>query len=104
MKLYTHKEAAEELSHLDLAWCITQDGIQKTIEFENFINAFAFLAKVALIAESKNHHPKIINEYNKVSISFYSNEAKGITEQDFEIVKVINKLIKNENSSVCREQ
>lgn len=59
--------------------------------FKDFKEAFAFLTKTALIAESLDHHPEIWNVYNKVSLKLSTHdtlpEGGGLTELDFEFIK-----------------
>jgi 4a-hydroxytetrahydrobiopterin dehydratase len=51
-----------------------------------------FINMIAVIAEANNHHPEIINVYNKVSIRFKTHDMNGITEKDINIAKEIDKL------------
>ena len=51
-----------------IMWNTTDGKLHKEFLFKNFVEAFAFITKVALIAERVNHHPEIRNVYNKVEI------------------------------------
>lgn len=62
-------------------------------EFKDFSEAFAFLSRVALLAEKHNHHPEIQNTYNKVSLSLTSHDAGNkVTDRDINLAKAIDKL------------
>ena len=49
-------------------WKENNNKLIKKFEFKNFIEAFSFITKVAIVSETLNHHPTIINEYNRVEI------------------------------------
>ncbi|CAN5454049.1 4a-hydroxytetrahydrobiopterin dehydratase [soil metagenome] len=61
--------------------------------FKNFVEAFAFMTKVALIADKMNHHPDWSNVYNKVSIRLNTHDAGDVvTDKDRLLSKAIDKL------------
>lgn len=75
-------------------WKEENNQLKKTFEFKNFIEAFAFMSKVALIAEKMNHHPNWCNVYNKVEISLCTHSAGNtITEKDRKLAAEIDKLL-----------
>ncbi|MBE7732690.1 4a-hydroxytetrahydrobiopterin dehydratase [Devosia faecipullorum] len=59
-----------------------RDAIEREFKFADFAAAFAFMTRVALIAEKADHHPEWCNIYNKVHIRLTSHEAGGLTEKD----------------------
>jgi len=68
--------------------------LEKTFTFGNFIEAFAFMTKVALLAEKANHHPEWTNVYNKVVIKLSTHDAGNIvTDKDRKLAEAIDKLI-----------
>lgn len=70
-----------------------QEYLKKEFKFEDFISAWAFMNKVALIAEKLGHHPDWSNSYNKVIIMLSSHDAGNkITEKDRNLAELINKL------------
>lgn len=74
-------------------WIETNYSLVQTWIFNDFITAFAFLTKVAIIAEKHNHHPKIINTYNKVELQLTTHDAGNrITEKDRQLAAAIDKL------------
>lgn len=91
MTTYNEKEAKEELKNLD-NWSFSKNGIEKKFEFENFIEALAFIVKMGVHAEKLNHHPEIHNVYNKVTVRLTTHDANGITKKDFDLAKKIDLL------------
>lgn len=73
-------------------WVYQNNTIQQTFIFENFKDAFAFMTRVAMEAESLQHHPNWNNVYNKLTISLQTHDKGGVTEKDIELAIFINKL------------
>ena len=76
-------------------WTVSDKSIQKEYIFKNFIDAFAFMSKVALLSEKMDHHPDWQNTYNKVIIKLTSHDMGGITTNDIKLAEDIDKLIKS---------
>ncbi len=75
-------------------WLTKDNKLVKEFKFKDFIDAFAFLTKVAFAAEKQNHHPEIYNVYNKVIISLQTHDAGNIvTEKDHKLAKTIDGLV-----------
>lgn len=75
-------------------WTEGNNRITKTFKFSNFVEAFGFMTKVALLAEKHNHHPFWTNVYNSVTIELNTHDAGGIvTDKDRALAKAID-LIK----------
>ena len=64
------------------SWIVDNKTIKKEFKFENFIDAFGFMSKVALLSENMNHHPNWQNTYNKVKIELTTHDKGGITTKD----------------------
>lgn len=64
---YTAKEAEKKVSKIK-GWSFQNNGIEKEFEFRDFVEAFGFMARVALFTKKANHHPEWSNVYNKVLI------------------------------------
>jgi len=74
-------------------WEEVNNKLYKRFEFKDFSEAFAFMARVALLAESQNHHPKWTNEWNKVEIWLSSHDQGDIvTEKDKKLASAIDKI------------
>ncbi len=76
-------------------WKNENDALTKTFTFKNFIDAFSFMTKAAMVAEKMDHHPNWTNVYNKVEIKLNTHSAGNkITEKDHELSAAIDKLYK----------
>ncbi|WP_320674293.1 4a-hydroxytetrahydrobiopterin dehydratase [Prochlorococcus sp. MIT 1341] len=71
-------------------WNVLGNKLSKDLKFKNFICAFSFMTKVALIAESMNHHPEWSNVYGSLKISLTTHDLGGITNMDIDLAKKIN--------------
>ena len=75
-------------------WVEENNRLTNTFRFKDFTEAFAFMTKVALLAEKMGHHPFWTNVYNTVTIELNTHDAGGIvTEKDHALAKAIDKLI-----------
>lgn len=72
---------------------IVDGSLRRDFVFVDFEQAFSFMAAVAAIAESMNHHPDWSNSWNKVSISLRSHDVGKVTERDVELAERINALV-----------
>ena len=74
-------------------WEEKKNQLQKTFDFKDFKEAFAFMTKIAMLAEQLNHHPTWTNTYNSVSISLSTHDAGSIvTNIDREMAQKIDEL------------
>lgn len=69
-----------------------RDAIGKTYLFADFSEAFAFMVRVALLAESANHHPEWLNVYNRVDVVLSTHDAGGLSERDILLAQAMDKL------------
>ncbi len=75
-------------------WIEKDNALERTFEFKNFSEAFAFMTRVAIESEKMNHHPWWSNVYNKVEIRLSTHDAGTIvTEKDHKLAANIDKLI-----------
>jgi 4a-hydroxytetrahydrobiopterin dehydratase len=75
-------------------WEEIDNGLSKTFQFKNFSEAFAFMTRVAILAEKADHHPWWSNVYNKVEIRLNTHSAGNIvTEKDRKLAAAIDGLI-----------
>ena len=71
---------------------IEQHHLEKTVLFDNFVEALAFTNQVGHIAESENHHPDIYLSWGKVVITIWTHKVDGLTESDFILAAKIDAL------------
>ena len=91
MTKYTAEEAKKEVSKLK-GWLLKEDGIEKEFELDDFLEAFGFMTKIALLAEKADHHPEWSNVYNKVRIRLNTHDANGLTKKDIDLAQKIDKV------------
>jgi 4a-hydroxytetrahydrobiopterin dehydratase len=70
-----------------------RDAIQRSIVYADFNRAFAFMTRVAMMAEKLDHHPEWSNVYNRVAILLTTHDAGGVTELDVEMAKFIDQAV-----------
>ena len=77
-------------------WTETDNSLYQKFEFKNFSEAFAFMTRVALIAEKMDHHPKWTNVWNTVEVWLSTHDAGNtVTEKDRKLSQKIDKLANN---------
>lgn len=77
-------------------WNEENNQLKRSFKFVNFIEAFGFMSRVALIAEKMDHHPNWSNVYNKVDIALCTHDAGNtITEKDRKLAAAIDKIYGN---------
>ena len=75
-------------------WTHKENHLTREIRFKDFSAAFAFMTRVALLAEQANHHPNWSNVYNVVTIALTSHDAGNVvTEKDLALAGSINSLL-----------
>ena len=75
-------------------WELKNDQLIKSFVFKDFVQAWAFMSKVALLAERANHHPDWTNVYNKVEIKLCTHDAGNtVTEKDRRLAAEIDKVL-----------
>ncbi|GMQ25606.1 hypothetical protein Aoki45_22880 [Algoriphagus sp. oki45] len=74
-------------------WSEENNRLKKTFTFADFQEAFAFMTRVAFLAESHQHHPNWSNVYNKVIIELTTHDAGNVvTEKDHKLAQAIDQL------------
>lgn len=76
-------------------WQLARDGdaIERSFQFADFSEAFAFMTRVALLAEKADHHPEWFNVYNRVEITLTTHDAGGLSARDASMAKAIDALV-----------
>ncbi len=70
-------------------WSLDGDGsgIKKSFKFKSFNAAFAFMTRVAMLAEKLDHHPEWFNVYNRVDVRLSTHDAGGVTALDIDMAR-----------------
>ena len=76
-------------------WKLSRKGaaIRRSFKFQDFSEAFAFMTRVAILAEKRDHHPEWSNVYNKVEIELTTHDAGGLSRRDMKMAKKIDDLL-----------
>jgi 4a-hydroxytetrahydrobiopterin dehydratase len=88
----TPTQILTELQSL-VGWEILNGKLHKTYQFADFVSAFGFMTKSALIAETMGHHPEWFNVYNRVVVDLTTHDAGGISAKDFELAKKMDGFV-----------
>ncbi|MGF1481273.1 MAG: 4a-hydroxytetrahydrobiopterin dehydratase [Cyanophyceae cyanobacterium] len=73
-------------------WTIANHQLRRTYQFQDFVEAMAFVNRLVEPAESAGHHPDITISYNRVAISLTTHDVGGITQKDFDLAQVIARV------------
>ena len=84
-------EVQAELAKVS-GWTLKDGKLHRELKFEGFVEAFGFMASVALVAERMDHHPEWFNVWNKVVIDLTTHDAGGISARDFKLAAAIDRL------------
>ena len=76
-------------------WSLAREGkaIERKFAFGDFSEAWGFMNRVALLAESHDHHPEWFNVYNRVEITLTTHDAGGLSERDVAMAAAIDALL-----------
>ena len=92
MKKLSDNQIEEKLSDIS-GWSYTNGYISKTYTFKNLKEAFAVMSRIAFECEAQEHHPNWENVYNSLTIKLNTHDANGITQNDFDLASIIEKII-----------
>jgi 4a-hydroxytetrahydrobiopterin dehydratase len=70
-----------------------RDALFRRFQFKDFSQAFAFMTRVALLAEKMDHHPEWSNVYNRVEIVLTTHDCNGLSARDLSMVEAIEELL-----------
>ena len=80
-------------------WSLNSDSLQRTFRFDDFVGSMAFVERIAQLAEQMQHHPDIMIRYNKVTLTLTTQEAGGITENDFTLARATDACLPAEKKA-----
>lgn len=69
-----------------------RDAIQKSFIFNDFVEAFGFMSKVAVVSEEMSHHPEWFNVYNKVDVTLSTHDCSGLSQLDIDLARKMDAL------------
>lgn len=71
-------------------WTLKDGKIHREFQFADFVQAWGFMSRVAVLAEKMNHHPEWFNVYNNVRIDLSTHDVGGISNLDVDLARAIN--------------
>lgn len=74
-------------------WTLVGGRLRRELRFKDFSEAFAFMTRVAMLSEQRDHHPDWSNVYNRVTIELWTHDAGGITENDLDYAQAVSALV-----------
>lgn len=96
-------EEVAELKPLIPDWqLIEKDGIprlERTFKVANFLEALAFTKRVGLLAEEEGHHPSLLTEWGKVTVTWYTHKIKGLHRNDFIMAAKTDALARSQDDA-----
>ncbi len=90
--LLTPEQVQEALATLS-GWELKDSKLHKTYQFADFVQAWGFMSRAALLAEAMNHHPEWFNVYRTVRVDLNTHDAGGITALDVELARKMDSLL-----------
>jgi 4a-hydroxytetrahydrobiopterin dehydratase len=90
---------AQACNGLDARWQVQPDSVDKSCAiyadfvFKDFVEAFGFMARVALLAEKADHHPEWSNVYKRVHVLLTTHDAGGVTAKDIQLAQQIDAIL-----------
>lgn len=86
-----HRQAALAELH-GWAEVMDRDAIRRTYHFRDFVEAWGFMARVALMAERMDHHPEWFNVYDRVEVTLTTHDAGGLSEKDVALARFMDSI------------
>ncbi|MBM5807051.1 MAG: 4a-hydroxytetrahydrobiopterin dehydratase [Cyanobacteria bacterium M_surface_10_m2_179] len=75
------------------AWSLVNGKLRRDLRFANFVEAFGFMSRVALLAEAMGHHPEWSNVWNRVVIELTTHDTGGLSNLDVQLAQRIDALV-----------
>ena len=69
-----------------------RDAITRSFKFADFVEAFGFMTRVAILAEKADHHPEWANVWNRVDVTLTTHDAGGLSERDMKMARAIGEI------------
>ena len=91
MNALDEKEILDNLSKVS-KWVYNNGYLERVIEFSKYLDSIKFINKVAIIAEKKDHHPKLTSNFKSLLIQLKTHDANGISQKDFQLAEAIDAI------------
>ena len=94
MAKLTRTDAEQRVKTLN-GWKLEGDAISKQYTFKDFMEAIAFVNRLAPACEKADHHPDILISYKRVTLTYSTHSEGGLTEKDFAGARAAERLSAN---------
>ncbi|TXD39111.1 4a-hydroxytetrahydrobiopterin dehydratase [Lujinxingia vulgaris] len=74
-------------------WRRDGDAIKRELHFDSFMDAIAFIKRIAPLADAADHHPELFNVYDRVELTLTTHDAGGLTAKDFDLAEAIDAVV-----------
>lgn len=91
-KLLSEEEIAKKLTEIP-QWTREEKQIKRKVKLKNFLDSMGFVTKVAILSERMDHHPDILIQWNRVTLTLSTHSAGGLTDMDFILSKKIDEVL-----------
>ena len=78
-------------------WCVLEGKLHRELRFADFVEAFGFMSRVALVAEAMGHHPEWCNVWNRVVIDLTTHDIGGLSNLDVQLAERIDQLTRHQS-------
>ena len=75
------------------AWSLVNGRLRRELRFADFVEAFGFMSRLALVAEAMGHHPEWSNVWNRVVIELTTHDTGGLSNLDVQLAQRIDALV-----------
>ncbi len=89
-------EAIESFVEAHQGWSRKGDVLVRSFKFADYSSALAFVVRVALVAEKRDHHPDILLGWGRAEVTWSTHDAGGITALDTSLAEVTDKLYESQ--------
>ena len=76
-------------------WIVDATALRKSFAFTDFVAAFGWMTRVALLAEKADHHPEWTNVYRRVDVRLTTHDAGGVTAKDIDLAQKMDEAAGN---------
>jgi 4a-hydroxytetrahydrobiopterin dehydratase len=91
-KKLSEAQIQDHVARLD-GWTVEDGKLHRELRFDDFQQAFGFMARMALYAEAQQHHPEWFNVWNKVVIDLSTHDVGGLSDKDVAFAEAVNAVM-----------
>lgn len=73
-------------------WKVEKGKLHRVFQCKDFITAFGYMTRIALVAQEMNHHPEWCNVWNKITVDLSTHSLGGLSNLDFELAAKIDQI------------